>query len=245
MKSIVVIFASLPLVLAIIEVPKCCPKGHILNQWHHCVLQDLNIEKMLCQNQDKCQTLHVGFRCPIRARKETTLPPSDVQNQGCVEMAINPDQSLEGPLFITCDQVDQHANGFVKKCCSKDHFWNPELKQCVENQGQKSAPHPVRLFRDPITGLTNAKFHWKIEGFQSCPPGYKDELIEPLLIYTNGTALGTDHQLLEYQCLDINQFSKAQVIVCQKVGPSCATERKNCVPKCCPKDEIFDTDHMR
>ena len=28
-------------------------------------------------------------------------------------------------------------------------------------------------------------------------------------------------------------------------GPNCLGEKDICVPKCCPLDEIFDTDRMR
>lgn len=246
MKKIVSIIVTLPLVLAVIKVPKCCPKGQILNQWHHCIeSQDLKIDEMLCAKQANCQVEHVGFRCPIRARHEKLFSETsnNVGNQGCVEMAINSDGSLEGPLFITCDQVENANNGFVKKCCSKGHIWKPELNQCIEAQGQKNT-HPMRLFRDPITGLSATKFHWKIDPVQKCPFGYQAKLFEPLVIYTNGTAI-VQNQLLEYQCLAMDQLERVQVVICQKVGPSCATEEKNCVPKCCPKDEIFDTDNMR
>ena len=31
----------------------------------------------------------------------------------------------------------------------------------------------------------------------------------------------------------------------EKQGPNCVGEKNICVPKCCPLDEVFDTDKMR
>ena len=67
-----------------------------------------------------------------------------------------------------------------------------------------------------------------------------------------------------YQCienyLNLNNSSKYDgpiALVCEKnvaenhnnteikQGPKCMGEKDICVPKCCPLDEIFDTDKMR
>ena len=201
---------------------------------------------------------NVGIGCAPRIRVEKLSDEKLVTN-GCQDMAVLPNGNVEGPVTITCDIAENvGGDGKITKCCPPGQVLDSHLKYCEEeSKGGLRKLLPNRMVRDPLTGMSTGHYHLEIQppfcGLQGQVPVFK----EPTYVLTNGTVYFQEQRHPStYECLDRYRINgrTSQVpaaMVCQTIlepsspmekGPQCDGQPEFCVPKCCPKDEIFVLD---
>ena len=186
-------------------------------------------------------------------------------SNGCQDMALLPNGVLEGPLTISCD-IPENL-GVLSKCCPLGQVLDATLKYCIKEEGDRAELLPNRMVRDPLTGMSTGHYHLEIHP-PTCPSeGQVPVFKTPSYVFTNGTVYFQDQNGLfpsTYKCLDRYKFgddgkTTSQVpaaMVCQTImensnkveakaedEPKCEGQPEFCIPKCCPRDEIFVLDH--
>ena len=195
---------------------------------------------------------NVGIGCAPKMRIEKMSDDKRVNN-GCQDMALLPNGALEGPLTIQCDIPDNL--GMLSKCCPLGQILDATLKYCIK-EDKRGEFLPNRMVRDPLTGMSTGHYHLEITQ-PTCQEGQVPVFKTPSYVFTNGTVYFQDQNSLvssTYECLERYQIGEKTsevpaAMVCQTIietkaedGPKCEGKPEFCVPKCCPKDEIFVLD---
>ena len=198
---------------------------------------------------------NVGIGCAPKMRIEKMSDDKRVSN-GCQDMALLPNGVLEGPLTITCD-IPENL-GMLSKCCPLGQVLDATLKYCIKEEGERVGLLPNRMVRDPLTGMSTGHYHLEIQP-PTCPSeGQVPVFKTPSYVFTNGTVYFQDQNRdrwvpSTYKCLDRYQIGDGKTtsqvpaaMVCQTIienkaedAPKCEGQPEFCVPKCCPRDEIF------
>jgi hypothetical protein len=119
-----------------------------------------------------------------------------------------------------------------------------------------------RRIRDPQTGLPTSLYRTEILKSDNgsakvlCPQGFAPTLLDPRIVYTNGSA-DFGGEVLNVSCIDSNVYMENKVfaVICEPKMEAtkgylddphekCGKSGQVCLPKCCQAGEVFNVMKM-